>query len=312
MQEKQKFTIEQQIDHMQAQGIKFDLYNIEKAKEFLTSSNYYFKVKAFAKNYKKNGSQYENLDFIYLRKFSILDTAFRDLILELSLLCEHLLKTSICYQCSINNADNGYDIIQQFLQASSMPNQRISFPQSLRRYDNGNPSFYSKDLLDKYRQNLPLWVFVEILSFDELIKFYKFYNSKFNISNQFDIFNLYAIKSIRNVAAHNNCILHTLIMPPIRGQNFTISQTLKNTLRSKGFLPSRTNSILKIPMIHDFLCLMLTFNDVCPQTDIRDIMKNKIDDFFNKCEERSQYFRHEALIKSRYNFIKKWTHILLS
>lgn len=311
MQQKEKFTIEQQINHMEEQDIKFDLHSKEKAEKFLTSSNYYFKVKAFAKNYEKIDGKYKNLDFAYLRKFSILDTAFRDLVLELSLLCEHLVKTYICYQYSINNMDDGYVIVQKFLNASNNPALKISFPQGLKRYDEGRYSFYTKDLLDKYRQNLPLWVFVEILSFDELIQFYKFYIQEFNVSNNIDSFNLYAIKSIRNIAAHNNCILHTLTIQWIR-RHFTVSQSLIDALKSKGFQTTRTNSKLKIPMIHDFLCLILTFSNICPHTGIKDIMKNKIDEFFNKCEERNEYFCHNTLITERYQFIKRWAYKLLS
>ncbi|MGG7074524.1 hypothetical protein U5B43_09815 [Campylobacter sp. 9BO] len=103
MQQKKKFTIEQQINHMKTQNIKFDLYDEEKAANFLTYSNYYFKVKSFAKNYTKIDDKYQNLDFVYLRKFSILDTGFRELVLELSLLCEHLIKVLICRSCSQND-----------------------------------------------------------------------------------------------------------------------------------------------------------------------------------------------------------------
>lgn len=76
-QQKIKFTIDQQVDHMKKQNIGFGIYSEERARDFLTYSNYYFKVKSFAKNYKKNNDQYESLEFAYLRKFSILDTAFR-------------------------------------------------------------------------------------------------------------------------------------------------------------------------------------------------------------------------------------------
>lgn len=53
MQLKQKFTIEQQINHMKNQNIKFDLFDEIETTNFLTYSNYYFKVKSFAKKLQK-------------------------------------------------------------------------------------------------------------------------------------------------------------------------------------------------------------------------------------------------------------------
>ena len=43
-QQKIKFTIDQQVDHMKKQNIGFGIYSEERARDFLTYSNYYFKV----------------------------------------------------------------------------------------------------------------------------------------------------------------------------------------------------------------------------------------------------------------------------
>ena len=257
MQQKGKFTIDQQIDYMKSQNIKFNLYDEEKATKFLTYSNYYFKVKSFAKNYTKIDEKYKNLDFAYLRKFSILDTGFRELTLELSLLCEHLIKVLICRSCSQNDDDDGYKIVQEYFSQHELPS-------AINRYDDGVYSVYSRSLLDKYRQKMPIWVLVEILDFGELILFYKFYKESYNIE-KVSIFNLYAIKSLRNVAAHNSCALHTLTIRPIEMKTST---TLKQILRNKNILSRRGNEI-KIPLIHDFLCLILVFSKLCPNTEIK-------------------------------------------
>lgn len=304
MQHKEKYTIDKQIEHMKNQNINFKLYSEKEAKDFLTTNNYYFKVKAFAKNYRKYNNKYIDLDFRYLRKFTILDTLFRDLTLELSLLCEHLVKTTICYQCSENSDDDGYEPVDKFMREKFIP-------KTLKNYNEGIFSFYSKDLLDKYHNDLPVWVFVEILTFSELIQFYKFYTENFNMPNFVSDFDLYAIKSLRNIAAHNSCILHTLTMFPLGKNDFDISPYLKQTLREKKLL-SRKHNILRIPMIHDFLCLILTFNKICPKTGIKDISKQNIFNFFSKCEEKCAYFNNEALIKERYKFIKEATRAILS
>lgn len=295
MQQKEKFTIEQQINYMKTQNIKFNLYDEEKATKFLAYSNYYFKVKSFAKNFTKIDEKYKNLDFAYLRKFSILDTAFRDLTLELSLLCEHLIKVLICHTCSQNDDDDGYVIVQKYFYNHGLPS-------AINRYDKKTYSVYSKSLLDKYRSNMPIWVLVEILDFGELILFYNFYQKSYDIDKKVSDFNLYAIKSLRNVAAHNSCVLHTLTIPPIKEMN--TSTTLKQILRNKKIL-SRNENEIKIPLIHDFLCLIFVFSELCPNTEIKRKITKKIMDYFTKCEKRSEYFNDEPLILKRYLFIKK-------
>ena len=301
MQQKEKFTIEQQINYMKTQNIKFNLYDEEKAEKFLAYSNYYFKVKCFAKNFTKTDEKYKNLDFAYLRKFSILDTAFRDLTLELSLLCEHLIKVLICRSCSQNDDDDGYVIVQKYFDEHELPS-------AINRYDDGVYSVYSKSLLDKYRSNMPIWVLVEILDFGELISFYNFYTENYNIDKKVSVFNLYTIKSLRNIAAHNNCVLHTLTIPPIKEMN--TSTTLKQILRNKKIL-SRNENEIKIPLIHDFLCLIFVFSELCPNTEIKRKITKKIMDYFTKCEKRSEYFNDEPLILKRYLFIKKATYAIL-
>ena len=283
---------------MKSQNIKFNLYDEEKAANFLAYSNYYFKVKSFAKNYTKIDEKYKNLDFVYLRKFSILDTGFRELVLELSLLCEHLIKVLICYSCSQNN-DDGYAIVKDYFYHHGLPS-------AINRYDKGVYSVYSKSLLDKYRQNMPIWVLVEILDFGELILFYKFYGKRYNIEKVSE-FDLYAIKSLRNVAAHNSCSLHTLTMRPTKTKTST---TLKQILRNNKILSRRGNEI-KIHLIHDFLCLILVFSKLCPNTEIKKILTKKIIIFFKRCEKRSEYFEHEPLIVERYKFVKKATYTIL-
>ena len=301
MQQKEKFTIKQQINHMKTQNIKFSLYDEEKAEKFLAYSNYYFKVKCFAKNFTKTDEKYKNLDFAYLRKFSILDTAFRDLTLELSLLCEHLIKVLICRSCSQNDDDDGYVIVQKYFDEHELPS-------AINRYDDGVYSVYSKSLLDKYRSNMPIWVLVEILDFGELISFYNFYTENYNIDKKVSVFNLYTIKSLRNIAAHNSCVLHTLTIPPIKEMN--TSTTLKQILRNKKIL-SRNKNEIKIPLIHDFLCLIFVFSELCPNTEIKRKITKKIMDYFTKCEKRSEYFNHEPLILKRYKFVKKATYVIL-
>jgi len=88
------------------------------------------------------------------------------------------------------------------------------------------------------------------------------------------------------------------------------STTLKQFLHEKNIL-SRRGSEIKIPIIHDFLCLIFVFSKLCPNTEIKKILIKKIVTYFERCEERSEYFSNEPLILKRYTFVKKASYKIL-
>lgn len=90
---REKLSIPGQIDHMKSKGIMFEKMSEADAKRFLENSNYYFKLKAYCKNYSKNADgKYTGLDFAYLVDLSTIDLHLRKFIIKVSLDVEHFLK----------------------------------------------------------------------------------------------------------------------------------------------------------------------------------------------------------------------------
>lgn len=119
-QRKDKLIIEEQIRHMESKGIKFDIIKKDQARLFLSDHTYYFKIKAFSKNYDKftnakNKGKYINLEFAYLQELSVLDMHFRKLILSMTLDIEHALKTNLNKNVCLNENEDGYNIVNLFL-----------------------------------------------------------------------------------------------------------------------------------------------------------------------------------------------------
>ena len=81
--------------------VAFNLMDEEAAVRFLSNRNYFFKLKAFAKNYEKRFKEgdgkgrYIGLEFAYLVELSRVDRQLRDLVLRLTLDIEHCLKVRI-------------------------------------------------------------------------------------------------------------------------------------------------------------------------------------------------------------------------
>lgn len=88
-QAKPKLNVDEQIQAMRANGIRFDIMDEAEAAEFLTSANYLFKVKAFDKDFDRRRAEpdgrpgpYLNLDFAYLAELSKLDRHLRSFVLS--------------------------------------------------------------------------------------------------------------------------------------------------------------------------------------------------------------------------------------
>ena len=65
------------------------------------------------------------------------------------------------------------------------------------------------DLVTKYDGEYPIWVFVEIVPFGRLIKFYRFIAEKLKDKKMInESYMLMDVRELRNACAHNNCIIH--------------------------------------------------------------------------------------------------------
>lgn len=116
---KEKLTVEQQIQHMKSKGVQFNIVSEKEAISYLTNNTYYFKIKAYAKNYDKyrtteKAGQYVNLEFAYLKDLAIIDMLLRHYILKTSVDLEHTMKTRFLRDFN-NSEDDGYRLVQMFL-----------------------------------------------------------------------------------------------------------------------------------------------------------------------------------------------------
>ena len=303
MTNKPKLNIKEQIAFLKNQGVTFHHFTEAEAEIFLRKSNYFFKIKAFAKNYDKDeNGKYKNLDFAYLRELSIIDTSLRDIILELCLTYEHLLKVHINAHCSENPNEDGYSIVEQFL-------QKYTKPKSLQSYEIEKSNIYQKDLIKKhymkndetYISDFALWNFVEILSFGEFMQFYDFYFKKYDNSVKSGF--IEPIRRLRNAAAHNCCILHILKDNP--NISFKKNKRLKTKIRQMCILgTSNKLEQLNHPLIHDFICLLFAIKELCPPKMFKKL-KEKIFIVINRMLKHKEYFVENELFESKFIFVIK-------
>lgn len=304
--ERPKLSIQGQIEYMRDErGIKFNIVDETHAAEFLSTSNYYFKLKAFEKNYsthpeteatKKAGiaGKYCDLEFAYLQELSTLDMYFREIVLALSLDVEHFLRVRLMRDISENDKEDGYSIVRSFLSNHSNVQETIE----IKKRDS-----YCEQLIDKYSPKYPIWVFIEVLSLGDLIGFCEYYYGQYP-ARDITIGNLRIVKFIRNAAAHNNCLLNNLA--DNSGESFKQNREANSFLATFDDLSTKVRTKkMGNRTIHDFIVLLCTFSKLA-SPGVKKHQLLKLQELINnRFYYHVDYFKGNALISSNFDFLKK-------
>ena len=281
---------------MKSKGITFSIVSEDEAHSFLMDNNYYFKIKAYAKNYSKdNSGKYIGLDFSYLKELSTIDMHLRRFIIRMTLDIEHSLKTKLIRDCVNNHREDGYQIVEDFLWDNPSVHLRVS---------NKKRKSYTSDLVNKIDNNYAIWNIVEVLTFGDFIFLYKYYYKKYPSSHSYDDL-LFSVKSIRNAAAHSNCIINTLRTP----YSFDIKPSSRLSIFC-GYVPGIGVSSIKTkmqnPVVHDFTAMLYLFylvtfsNKLKRHTfeDLKSLLENRV-------VKNKDYFTNNQHILTTYEFVMK-------
>ena len=281
----QKITLEEQIEDLKSKNIQFDsesdnargLMTEEDAKKFLRYNTFYFHFKHYAHAFEtyKNSSttKYVNLSFGKMVELSKLDMYFRRIVLHMCLDVEHLLKTRLLYDITINPKEDGKNIVDKYI--STLKKGYAGYVEIKDRHKD---SILSK-LVAKFpddQKELPAWKFVEVLSFGQFIDFYEFYYNEYSERNSRDgvpafVKYLDNVCFLRNAAAHNSELLSHLnskteFEPTYNIKNIILEKKQKDDKNSvnkrKLFEGIDVGKQLKNPVIHDFVTLVFLYRDL--------------------------------------------------
>ena len=298
---KELLSIEEQIEHMKKKGITFIEISEEDAKEFLKNNNYYMKCASYRANYEKcdlgkRKGQYKKLDFAYLKELSTIDMHLRYLIIEMCLDIEHALKVKLINEVTNNEREDGYNIVRRFL----ADDDRFRILKSIKGHKSGE---YCKDLISKYYPYFPVWVFVELISFGDLIYFCSFYEKEYGVqivNNKF----MNIVRDLRNAAAHSNCILNKITERI--DETKQIDSELSNFIKSMHNISktSRVNN-LNYKFANNFITLLFVYNSLMA-VGARKKRYKEIQDFMdNRMIRNSDFFSSNTKIVGAYKFHKK-------
>lgn len=298
---KRLLSVDELVDHMKEKGITFNETTEDEAKQFLTQNNYYMKLASYRLNYEKcvsgkRAGQYKKLDFAYLKELSTIDMYLRYMIMEMCLDIEYAIKVKLIDNIVNNTSEDGYDIVRKFIGKDD--NLRIL--KNIRSHKSGE---YCKDLIAKYYPYFPVWVFVELVSFGDLLFFCSFYEQTYGV----EIVNntlMNTVRDLRNAAAHSNCILNKMTekIDSTKQINNEISTFIKQmdgiskTSRVNNLNYKFTNSFITLIYVYDKL-----MSDGAKQKRYREIF-----DFLEgRVVKHKDYFISNTKIVGVYNFQKK-------
>ncbi|HHJ7161457.1 TPA: Abi family protein [Streptococcus pyogenes] len=273
------------VNQLEDHGVAFELMPKGKAITFLEKNNYYYKVAAFRKNFKKKHDKYRNLDFQHLADLATIDMYIRDTLLDVAINVEHFIKVELSRLITNNTNEDGYTIVEDF--SKTYPNYYQSIYERFRK------SRYQKDMFQKRGTVIPIWVLMEHMDFGCLLKLVELYYSKYKPKS------LQKAKTIGNNARHirNACAHNSVLMVNVFKDDEKLNRVTAevNTFaKQKGVLRYR-----KYRKVNDLLSLIALSNTYCSSAvkhhqDIK--IKNLIDrmqryaDGYNKTPELVKMF----------------------
>lgn len=323
--QKPKLTIAQQIEHMKDKGIAFNIMDEAAASEYLSKNNYYFRVKAYAKNYPKynsgpNKGKYFGLEFAYLVELCILDMLLRNIIFNITQDIEHYIKMQLINDISQmpDEVEDGYSIVLEVFRE-----EELKQIQKGKLYTSA-----CSDLIEKYKYDWAIWNIVEILSFSETVRLYSHFYSKYpelpNISEY-----LFSVKYLRNATAHNNCLINSLrrsytstehilcnsVFDRLIKTDLVVDKEQKKMVAAQGeyaITSKRLNKWMNNHVINDFIVTIFAYCRVVSSDGVKFNRLKQLQDFLNaRACKHAEYFENNDTIKTAYRLIKKYVDYIV-
>ena len=292
-----KLTVPEIISYCkETLGITFNLKSEEEAAVFLAKHNYFFRLKQYADfGDKTKSGKFTNVDFGQMVELSTVDMFLRKLILKMTLDFEHYLKVKIINDSQENPSDDGYAVVESFLETHNRVRHLI---ENL----NNSSNFYNRQVFDKYKEKTSVWSIVEMLGFSDFIDFYahyyQFFHLKCEYTPHFD-----SVRRLRNAAAHNTCMISNLKPQCWFKSDIEINFELLGAKLEVG--NGVISSCLKVPVLNDFAVMLSNYVKLISSPKIKEKTLEEMQEFFNgRMILHKDYFENVNEIKNAYHFAK--------
>lgn len=310
--DKPMLSVEEQIQHLQSKGVKFEIMSVEEATTYLRENNNYFKLRAYRKNFPKHPDglkkgQYIDLDFGQLKDLAIIDMRMRYTFLQLALDIEHYAKVHLLHIIEAS-PDDGYNIVQRYwedleLRDSENNGHRAEKLRAEIKRNKENP--YCGGLISYYGDTFPVWVFVEIITMGNFVDFYYFCASYLGIKEMFkEYYLLLTIKQLRNATAHNNCLIHNMGAKE-KTTSLDYDMMKKLTLMSK----TSRKTQLKNERMHQIVTLIYAHSVFVTSQGVRGHTRCVLEKLTERMFQNIDMYSNVPCIINSFTFFKKTVDI---
>lgn len=303
--------ISEMIPYLKQKNIKFKYCSENDAEKYLRENNNYYNITSYKHNFETyyiNGEfvdKYIDLDFAYLKDLAIIDHRLRLLLFKMILDIEHYLKISILNQIELLDNENGYNIVNLYLEKDFEEGQRVHNSIFKKVGNEYYQKIFSKYNINKDAklENIPIWEFLEIITFGELVNFYKFYTNYYNLLEKKYIYILIEIVKLRNAVAHNTCVLCDLNKKDnTNTPDYIILKYLNECKISKKVRDNKLSN----SRIRQITYTLFMFKRIVTSEGIKNNINEEINYlFFERIIHHKEYYNNNELLKSIYYYFEK-------
>lgn len=232
-------SVSQQVARLKEKGLTFDLCDEAQAAEILSKKNNYLRITSYRKLYERqlegpNVGKYVNLDFGDLVAISSLDRQLRETFLAMTIDVEHFAKLKVLAKLE-EEGEDGYAIVTDFYASLNHAGRNaIQGTMKVRGSEGDRHDAYAGDLIAHHLQDMPVWVFLEVVDFGTFVDFYLYCAGRWysDVMLQ-EHYALKSVKALRNATAHNHCILNGFTRTEARA-GYTTPQVITDSLNAAG------------------------------------------------------------------------------
>lgn len=307
--------IDEMVPYLKQKNIKFEKISEERAEKYLRDNNNYYNVTSYKHNFErylfdgKFVDKYIDLDFAYLKDMAIIDHRVRLILFKMIIDIEHYLKIKILNTIETIDEEDGYRIVNLYLEKDFNDEK---FPKRVHNsiFKKVGNEYYQK-IFSKYDvdkdeklENIPIWEFLEIITFGELVNFYDFYTKEYNLVDENrDVYILRNIVKLRNAVAHNTCVLSELNK---KDNEYPPAYKVVQYLKSCNICKETRDNKLGNSRIRQITYTLYMFNEIVTSDGIKKNIKKEINElFFDRIIHHKEYYNNNELLKSIYSYFKK-------
>lgn len=289
------------IEHLVQKNVKFELISKEEAIDILRTSNYFYKITAYRKNFEKNKyDKYVNLDFKLLQDIATIDMRLRYVVLQMCLDIEHTIKTKILTDITNDSSEDGYSIVTDYLASD---NTSIDYYMKALNKE----SHYNYGLYVKHHKNTPIWVLFEVITFGGFVKFVEYYYRRKNKPSAYKEIQevLRYVKNIRNTAAHNSPILMDITSTNQLTPQKIIRPITNFTKQIKGLSPQARKKRLSNRKVHDLTALIYVHYTYINSEGIKAARYGDLRNLLERTKRLEDAYTNQDPLIAVYKYFKK-------